>query len=170
MPIYWPADRTILAAAIVALPNYQTLSDLQIATQLGAQTEVDDGPVDLASVRRQAIEQRIWGRLISFAERAFSTTPAVQALSDACRNHLSLFSEPEGTVRLVRVSTAEVSNALWLAMDADLTLMTASTGGGPVLTAAQAAFMRALGDRLRSKWSPLATQWDIEGMRQRDEF
>jgi hypothetical protein len=158
MTIFWPNDYPALDAAIRAVPNYQTLTDQQITDTLNAQTEVEDGPVDVRGVRRKAIEERVWGKLQAFGGRAFVTTAATQDLTNACRNFLALFSELEGSAPLVR------NNALWNAMDADLTVMTASTGGGPVLTAGQATYMRSLGDRTRARWTPIITS-DVVAIR-----
>ena len=151
MSIYWPENRALVANAIHAIPGWETMTDRAITDTLNAQREVEDGPVDAAGVRRTAIEQRIWGKLQAFGNRAFVTTAATQDLTNACRNFLAMFSELDQGAPLVR------NNALWAAMDADLTLMTAGTGGGPVLTAAQANYMRGLGDRTRPVWVPELT-------------
>jgi len=125
---------------------YDGMSDEQIAAALNAQTVPDDTPIDIAALKLKAIEERIWGKLQGFANRVFSGTANVQALTDAARNFLAIF-ESLGAAPLVR------DNALWQAMDADLTVLTGAAGGGPVLTAGQATYMRNLGDRIRPRWS-----------------
>lgn len=154
MPWTWAE----LKAADAALPG-APLSLSDAARDLNAQTEPDDGPVDTGAVRRTAIEQRIWGKLQAFGNRAFVTTAAQQDLTNACRNFLALFSELGGQAALVR------GNAIWNAMDADLTLMTGTAGGGPVLTTGQANYMRALGDRTRAKWRPPVDAGNVQTAR-----
>lgn len=143
----------------IALPAYNGMTDAQISAAFAAQTEPDTSAVDMAAVRRTAIENRIWGKLKAFSTRAFVTTAATQDLTNACMNFMSLFTELAGQANLVR------GNALWNAMDADLTLMTGSAGGGPVLTVAQANFMRALGDRTRPRWDTVPFADDITAAR-----
>ena len=117
----------------------------------------------METVRRQAIESRItpagqavsrgvWGFLQAVAARVYldTTTTADRQKNDvicAARNFLALFSELERGGALVR------GNTLWNSMDTDLTILLGTTGGAPLMTAAQANFMRSLGDRTRQKWT-----------------
>lgn len=131
-------------------PAYAGMDDAAIGAALTAQTEADTGPIDIAALKLKAIEERIWGKLNGYATRVFSTTANVQALTDAARNFLAIF-DSLGSAPLVR------DNALWQAMDADLTVLTGAAGGGPALTAGQASYMRSLGDRTRPKWDETIT-------------
>lgn len=168
--VYAPSQASpgvIVLKTEIALPAYAGMTDDAIVAALAAQTEPDDTPVDMAKVRRTAIEQRVWGKLEGFSGRAFVTNAAQQDLTHACKNFMSLFRELGGQAVLVRPQTgvsAETS-ALWSAMDADLTLMTGSTGGGPVLTVAQANWMRSLGDRTRPRWDSVPAPNDIAAAR-----
>lgn len=136
----------VYSAGTTPKPAYAGLSDNAIAAVLTPQTVPDTNPIDVGALRLKAVEERIWGKLQAFAGRAFSGTAATQDLTNAARNFLAVF-DSLGSAPLVR------NNALWQAMDADLTLLTGAAGGGPVLTAGQATYMRNLGDRTRSKWN-----------------
>lgn len=124
---------------------YAGMDDAAIAAALNPQTVPNADAIDTAALKLKAIEERIWGKLQSFASRAFSTNAPTQALTDAARNFLAVF-ESLGSAPLVR------DNDLWRAMDADLLVLTTAAGGGPVLTAGQATYMRNLGDRTKPRW------------------
>jgi len=159
----------------VVKPAYASMDDAAIAAAINAQTEPDDGPLDMQAVRRQAIEARftppshtvargVWGTLQAVGARVFldTQTAADRQKNDvisACRNFLALFSELEGGAALVR------GNTLWASMDADLTILTGSTGGAPVMSNAQANFMRGLGDRTRQKWTGGVADTDVASAR-----
>lgn len=177
MTIYWASDYPALTAAIQAIPNYQSQSDQQITDLLNAQTEPDDGPVDAGAIRTAALENRftrvagansrsVWGALQVMAARAWSegTQAADHAKNDvicAASSFLSIFRELEAAgTPLVRGS------ALWNTMDVDLQILTnttaagasmnlPATSGAPIMTVAQANWVRAQGDRTRPKWVPL---------------
>jgi hypothetical protein len=140
----------VYSSGITPRPAYAGMSDEQVAAALNAQTVPNADPIDTNALKLKAIEERIWGKLVSFASRAFVTTAAQQDLTNACRNFMAIF-ESLANAPLVR------GNALWNAMDADLTLMTASTGGGPAISTAQANYMRALGDRTKPRWDETIT-------------
>lgn len=129
----------------VIKPAYSAMADSAIVTALNAQTTPDARPVDADAIRRRAIEARLWGKLLAYGDRAFVGT-AAQDVTNAARNFLALLSVL-ANAPLVR------GNALWIAMDADLTVLT--TDG--VLTVAQANIMRGYGDLTRPMWEPPVT-------------
>jgi hypothetical protein len=171
-----PGDTTTLVLSPeVAKPAYAGMTDAAVATAISAQTEPDDGPLDMQSVRRQAIEGRytqpshtvprgVWGLLQAVGSRTYvdTTTVADRQKNDvtcSARNFLALFSELENGAALVR------NNALWASMDADLTVLTGTTGGAPLMSTAQATFMRGLGDRTRQKWQNGVYESDVSAIR-----
>lgn len=135
-------------------PAYAGMDDATIAAALNAQTVPDTGPIDIAALKLKAIEERIWGKLNSFANRVFNSNATIQGKTDAARNFLAIF-DSLGSAPLVR------NNNLWLAMDADLTALQTAGTDGAVLTAGQATYMRNLGDRTRSRWGETITGGNV---------
>jgi hypothetical protein len=162
-------------------PAYQGMNDEQIAAALNAQTVPDDAAPDWAEVRRLALETRftraasantrsIWGSLKAMAARPWSegTQNADHAKNDviiAAQSFLSVFGELSSAA-FVR------GNALWTSVSRDLEILSnqteqgaslnlPATSGSPILTKAQADFIRALGDRMKPRWDHLLTPGEI---------
>ena len=163
-----PGANVLVLKTEVLLPAYAGMTDEAIAAALTAQMEPDDNPLDMAMVRRKAIEVRVWGRIESFATRAFTGTAATQDLTNACRNFMALFREGQPVLLRPQAGVPAEKSALWGAMDADLLVMTGATGGGPVLTVPQADWMRALGDRTRPRWTGGVQPTDVSAARTTD--
>lgn len=166
-------------------PAYVGLTDQQIADLLNAQTVAETGPADWENVRELALTTRfsraansntrsIWGSLRAMADRPWSegTQAADHAKNDviiAAHSFLSVFQELTETP-FVR------GNALWTSVSKDLEILSntkadntplalPASSGSPIMTFAQAEFVRSLGDRTRPKWSPELSAGDIQTAR-----
>lgn len=179
MPIDWHdnAAGTVAAqAAIAAIPNSGAQTSATVATALNGQTEPDDGAAPAGEIRTAALETRftraggantrsLWGTLQAMSVRVWSegTQAADHAKNDvicAAASFLSIFRELEETgAPLIR------NNALWSSMDKDLEILSnttaagaslnlPATSGSPIMTKAQADWVRLQGDRTRPKWYP----------------
>jgi hypothetical protein len=183
-----PGDTTTLVLSVeVAKPAYAAMTDTQVATAISAQTEPDDGPVDTDPILQAAIETQfvrtagansrsIWGGLRAMAQRTWSegTQAADHQKNDvivAAHTFLAILERLEETeAPLVR------GNTLWNSMDKALELLSnttaagatmnlPATSGAPLMTKAQADWMRQQGDRVRRKWNNGVGESDVASVR-----